>query len=88
MTAINLVGKGHSQQLKDNMEPRFLTTVGENTPVIMCEKHAQIFEKMMMVNEIPHTIYEMDDSLEEYKCQACHLIYDILDNQPRIILPN
>jgi hypothetical protein len=69
------------------MEPRFLTTVGENTPVIMCEKHAQIFEKMMMVNEIPHTIYEMDDSLEEYKCQACNLIPDIIDNQPRIILP-
>ena len=70
------------------MEPRFLTTVGENTPVIMCTTHAQMFEKMMMVNERPHTIYEMDDSLEEYKCQACHLIYDILDNQPRIILPN
>ena len=74
--------------LRNNMESKFLTTVGENTPVIMCEKHAQTFEKMMMVNEIPHTIYEMDDSLEEYNCQACNLIFDIMDNQPRIILPN
>ena len=69
------------------MESKYLTTVGENAPVIMCEKHAQIFEKIMMVNEIPHTIYEMDDEDVEYKCQACNLIPDIIDNQPRILLP-
>jgi len=67
----------------------YLTTAGENTPVIMCEKHAQIFEKIMMADEIPHTIYELDDEdMVNRKCQACNLLPDIIDNQPRIILPN
>jgi hypothetical protein len=70
------------------METKYLTTVGENAPVIMCEKHAQMFEMIMMVNETPHTIYEMDDEDVEYKCQACNL-KDTVDemNRPKIILP-
>jgi len=54
----------------------------------MCEKHAQTFEKMMMVADIPCTIYELDDDEEQKKCYACNLVGDIMDNRPRIILPN
>jgi hypothetical protein len=70
------------------MEPRFLVTVNDNPPVIMCEKHAQTFEKMMMTADIPCTIYELDDGKQQKKCHACSLLPDIIDNQPRIILPN
>jgi hypothetical protein len=68
------------------MEPKFLVTINENPPVIMCEKHAKVFETMMVVNEIPHTIYEMEDEDVDQKCQACNLLPDIIDNQPRIVL--
>ena len=52
---------------------RFLVTVGEQPPVIMCEKHAKIFEQTAMIAEIPHTIYEFDDEDESQYCQACDL---------------
>jgi len=70
------------------METRYLTTIGEETPIIMCENHAKMFEQIMMVGNVPHTIYEMDDDGIEHKCQACNLIPDLIDNQPRIILPD
>ena len=74
---------------------RFLTTVGDQPPVIMCEKHAQVFEIAMTANEIPHTIYEFDDEDESQYCQACDLQLaktymkrkEDEANQPRIILP-
>jgi hypothetical protein len=68
------------------MNSKFLATVGDNLPTIMCEKHAQMFEKIMIHQEIPHTIYELDDEDSDHRCQACHLIGDIAENQPRIIL--
>ena len=69
------------------MDSRFLVTINDNPPVIMCEKHAQMFEKVMTVADVPHTIYELEDedSLQK-KCHACNLIPDIIDNRPRIIL--
>jgi desulfoferrodoxin (superoxide reductase-like protein) len=73
---------------------RFLTTVGEHPPVVMCEKHAKVFELAMSVNDIPHTIYEFDDETESQHCQACDLqvakdyVRRVEEaNQPRIILP-
>ena len=69
-------------------ESRYLVTVGENPPVIMCEKHAQTFEKIMTIADIPCTIYELDEEDSDKKCQACSMLPDIIDNMPRIILPN
>jgi hypothetical protein len=74
---------------------RFLTTVGEQPPVIMCEKHAQVFEMACVANEIPHTIYEFDDEDESQYCQACDLQVakdyvkriEEQESQPRIIMP-
>ena len=73
---------------------RFLTTVGEQPPVIMCERHAQVFEIAMVANDIPHTIYEFNDEDESHYCQACDLVVAKAyakrveeQNQPRIILP-
>jgi hypothetical protein len=73
---------------------RFLTTVGEQPPVIMCEKHAQVFEMAMTANDILHTIYEFDDEDESQYCHACDLVVAKEyakrveeQNQPRIILP-
>jgi len=74
---------------------RFLTTVGEQPPVIMCEKHAQVFEMACVANDIPHTIYEFDDEDESQYCQACDLkvAQDYVKRvneqatQPKIILP-
>lgn len=70
------------------METKYLTTIGEETPVIMCENHAKMFEQIMMVGNIPHTIIELEDEDSHKKCQACNLIPDLIDNQPRIILPD
>ena len=73
---------------------RFLATVADQTPVVLCEEHAKIFEMTMMVNDIPHTIYEFDDEDESQYCQACDLqvakeyarrVEEAA--QPKIILP-
>ena len=69
-------------------DSKFLVTIGGNPPTIMCEKHAQMFEKIMTLANIPHTIYEMEDDETDKKCHACNLTTDIIDNTPRIILPN
>ena len=78
-----------------NKTGRFLTTVGDQPPVIMCEKHAQVFEMACVANEIPHTIYEFDDEDESQYCQACDLQVakeyvkrvEERDSTPRIVLP-
>ena len=71
------------------MEPLFLTTIGEEPPIIMCERHARTFEQIMTVGHVPHTIYELDDEdAANAKCHACNILPDLIDNQPRIILPN
>ena len=73
---------------------RFLTTVGDQPPVIMCERHAQVFEMAMTAHDILHTIYEFDDEDESQYCHACDLVVAKdyarrveLQNQPRIIMP-
>lgn len=75
---------------------RFLVTAGDQPPVIMCERHAQAFEAIMMANDILHTIYEFDDEDESRWCQACDLpvvkeyqkhLEEQAKNQPRIVLP-
>ena len=75
---------------------RFLATVADQTPVVLCEEHAKIFEMTMMVNDIPHTIYEFDDEEPSQYCQACDLqvakdyvkrVEEQQANQPKIILP-
>ena len=79
---------------------RFLATVADQPPVVLCEKHAKTFETTMMVNDIPHTIYEFDDEEPSQYCQACDLQVakdyvkkreeaekQAILNQPRIILP-
>ena len=53
-----------------------------------CSSH-MMFEKMMMIAEVPHTIYEMEDEdSTDLECQACNL-KDTVDemNRPKIILP-
>jgi len=73
---------------------RFLATVGEQPPVIMCEEHAKIFEIAMLANDIAHTIYEFDDEDESQYCQACDLqiakayAKQVEEaNAPKIVLP-
>ena len=78
-----------------NKTGRFLTTVGEQPPVIMCEKHAKVFEIAMVSNDIPHTIYEFDDEDEPQYCMACDLQkakeyvrrVEEQESTPKIILP-
>ena len=77
------------------MNSKFLATVGDNLPTIMCEEHAKMFEKIMMIAEVPHTIYELDEDDGPYYCHACDLQVakdyvkrrEEQENQPRIILP-
>ena len=75
---------------------RYLTAVGEQPPLIMCEEHAKVFELAMSVNGIPHTIYEFDDEDASQYCQACDLkvakdyvkrVNEQQANQPKIIMP-
>ena len=71
------------------MNSKFLATVGENLPTIMCEEHAKMFEKMMIIAEVKHTIYEMEDEDSlDLECQACNLQVTIDEiRRPKIILP-
>ena len=74
---------------------RFLTTVGEADPVILCERHAQVFEIAMVANDVPHTIYEFDDEDPSEYCQACDLQVaknyvkrvEAQASAPKIVLP-
>lgn len=73
-------------QIDDDLDqPLFFTMIGNKSPTIMCLAHAQAFERMMMVHEIPHTIYELDEP-DNHVCQACELANEL--NKPRIILPH
>lgn len=69
-------------------EPKYLVSSNDNPPVIMCERHAQMFEKVMTIAKIPHTIYELEDEDNHKKCHACNLTGDIRNQIPKIILPN
>jgi len=74
---------------------RFLVGIGEQPPLIMCERHAQVFEQTALVANVPHTIYEFDEEDESQYCQACDLKVakeyvkrvEERDSQPKIILP-
>ena len=73
---------------------RFICTIEDQTPIILCEKHAKIFEQTAMIANVPHTIYEFDDETESQYCQACDLVVAKEyakrveeANQPKIILP-
>ena len=77
------------------MTGRYLVTVAEHTPSILCEKHARAFEQHFIAEAIAHTIYEMDEDDEHYHCHACDLIkakeyvtqLQEAANKPKIILP-
>ena len=76
------------------MNGKFLTTVADQPPAILCEKHARVFEMAMVANNIPHTIYEIEDEDGPYYCHACDLqvakayVKRVEEaNQPKIILP-
>jgi hypothetical protein len=75
------------------METKFLVTAGANTPVIMCEPHAQAFEAIMIERAVPHTILELEVEDTPKHCHACDLVIakDYAERmkqaQPRIIIP-
>ena len=66
---------------------KYLVDQEGGQPLMMCERHAKMFEFIMMENDKPHTIYELEDEqiADEYPCMACHLD-DI--TKPKLILPN
>lgn len=67
-------------------DKKFICAIEENT-MIMCEKHAKVFEIAAMMAATPHTIYEMDeDDAVDAKCHACNLQDEL--TKPKIILPN
>jgi hypothetical protein len=84
-----------NEEQQEQKPAMFLTTVGEQTPVILCEKHAKTFEQTMIVCDVPHTIIELDDDEDTPKhCHACDLVvakeYAKMVEQahaPKIVLP-
>lgn len=68
-------------------EPLFLCAVNEKA-MLLCERHAKVFELSMTMAQVPHTIYELDESefTENTQCQACNLQDEL--TRPRFILPN
>ena len=64
----------------------FICAIEQNT-MILCERHAKVFEFAAIAAETPHTVYELDDEdAEEAKCHACDLQDEL--TRPRIILPD
>jgi hypothetical protein len=68
------------------IDKKFICAIEENT-MILCERHAKIFEFAALAADTPHTIYELDDEdAVDAKCHACDLQDEL--TRPRIILPN
>lgn len=74
-------------------EARFLCSIEDNT-VILCEKHAKIFEAMAMTANVPHTIIELEEEDAPKYCHSCDLqvakayAKQVEEaNTPKIILP-
>ena len=71
------------------MTPLFICAIEDNT-VLLCEKHAKVFEITAMTADVPHTIIECEEKdVGGQYCHACDLV-DTLDemNRPKIIMPN
>jgi hypothetical protein len=66
---------------------KFLVDQEGGQPMMLCEKHAKMFELVTRIAEVPTTIIELEDEQieEQYPCMACHL-EDM--TKPKIILPN
>ena len=63
----------------------FICAIEDNT-MILCEKHAKIFEIAACTAMTPHTIYELEDEdAIGAKCHACALQDDLA--RPQIIMP-
>jgi hypothetical protein len=68
------------------IDKKFICAIEENT-MILCERHAKIFEFAALAADTPHTIYQLDDEdAVDAKCHACDLQDEL--TRPRIILPN
>lgn len=68
------------------IDKKYICAIETNT-MIMCERHAKVFEFAAIAASIPHTIYEMDEEdAETARCHACDLQDEL--TRPRIILPN
>ena len=74
------------------MEIKILVSAGENAPSIMCERHAQAFEAIMIEKDVPHTILELDEEDTPKHCHACDLVVAkeyaerVRQAQPKIII--
>lgn len=63
----------------------FICAIEQNT-MILCEKHAKVFETAAMIAMTPHTVYEMEDEDALHaKCHACNLQDEL--TRPQIIMP-
>jgi hypothetical protein len=63
---------------------KFICAIEDNT-MIMCEKHAKVFELAAMTAQTPHTVYELDEEDSEHThCHACDLQDEL--TRPRIII--
>ena len=75
------------------IEARFLCSIEHNT-VILCEKHAKVFEAVGITANVPHTIVELEEEDAPKYCHSCDLqkAKDYIKrkekaSQPKIILP-
>jgi len=65
-------------------QTKFICAIEDNT-MIMCEKHAKVFELAAMTAQTPHTVYELDEGDSEHTyCHACNLQDEL--TRPRIII--
>jgi hypothetical protein len=70
--------------MTQTIEPKFICSIEQNT-LILCEKHAKVFEIAAMTAMTPHTIYELEDiDAEHAQCHACDLQDEL--TRPRIII--
>lgn len=76
----------------ETKQARFLSSIEHNT-VILCERHAKVFEAMAITANVPHTIIELELEDAPKHCHSCDLVVAkqyaqrAAATQPRIILP-
>ena len=68
-------------------DPMFIVSIDENA-MILCERHAQVFDITAKTASVPYTIMEIVSSDTAYFCHACDLKETVDEmNRPKIILP-
>ena len=54
-------------------QAEFLVVLGPEAGVMLCQRHAEVFELIMRASTTEFQMLDISEEPEESTCQACHL---------------